>query len=382
MTLRGKTVGVFKLGFVVLVTIYIGSLLTNTAVAAQITTRSLTLQDRGTTGGSTPGGNVNHQFAYTLPGSNTVGSIKFEYCTTPSGPSNPACTAPGGLDTSTVTLGTNTGVAFDSAVSDSANVVHVTKATPAAVGSNVAVVTQLLNVKNPTTANQSFYIRISTYANSSATGSAQDTGSVAASTATQIQLSGYMPESLIFCTGGTVTTTGGVPDCSTATSGSISFNQAFSPSDTAWAISQMAASTNADSGYTITYSGDTLKSGSNPVSPMSAATTSTRGTSQFGLDLVTNDGTAYANAPNVTGSANISPSSGGSHQGKVTANYTTAGTFKFTTSGDTIANSNFGGSSVPSDSQIYTVSYIVNANGAQPVGTYTTTLTYVCTATF
>src|SRR5581483_7753190 len=136
------------------------------------------------------------------------------------------------------------------------------------------------------------------------------------------------------------------------------------------------------SGYNITYSGATLTSGSNTVSAMTSATTSVRGTSQFGLDLVTNDGTAYTNAPNVTGSANINPSSGGTHQGKVGTGYDTAGTFKFTTSGDTVASSNFGGSSAPSDSQIYTVSYIVNANGAQPVGTYTTTLTYVCTATF
>jgi hypothetical protein len=351
------------------------------AIAAQITSRSLTLQDRSGVGGSTPNGSVNHQFAYTLPGSNTVGSIKFEYCTTPSGPSNPSCTAPTGLDTSSATLGTSTGVTFTSAVSDSANVVHVTKSA-AAIGSNVAVVTQLLNVHNPTAANSTFYVRISTYSSTDATGSAQDTGSVAASTATAIQLSGYMPESLIFCTGGTISETSGVPDCTTATSGSISFNQAFSPSDTAWAISQMAASTNADSGYSITYSGATLTSGSNTVSAMSAATTSTRGTSQFGLDLVTNDGSAYTNAPNVTGSADITPASGSTHQGKVATGYDTAGTFKFTTSGDTVANSDFDGTSGPSDSQIYTVSYIVNANGAQPVGTYTTTITYVCTATF
>jgi hypothetical protein len=36
----------------------------------------------------------------------------------------------------------------------------------------------------------------------------------------------------------------------------------------------------------------------------------------------------------------------------------------------------------PSDSQNYTVSYIVNIPASQASGLYTTTLTYVCTATF
>jgi hypothetical protein len=145
----------------------------------------------------------------------------------------------------------------------------------------------------------------------------------------------------------------------------------------------MAASTNADFGYAITYTGATLTSGSNTITPMSAATTSSIGTSQFGLDLVTNDGTAYANAPNVTNSDDVNPVSGAATlQAKVTASYATAGTFKFTTSGDTVANSDFDGSSGPSDIQRYTVSYIVNVNGAQPVGTYTTTVTYICTATY
>jgi len=391
-----------------LATLYFSSLFFfGNVSAAQITNRSLTLQANGSDGPdadtipdgpSEPAGLSNHFFKFTVPTAGNIGSIKFEYCTTPSGPSNPACTHPAGVSTTGggVTLDETGSAATGFTLNNTTNGAPYITRTAASVSANAVLQFKLSGVTNPDGTscggsapqnnNCTFYVRITTYDAAALGGSAVDTGTVAASTAQQIVLSGYMPESLIFCTGGTVSTTSGVPDCSTATSGVISFNQSFSPSDTAWAVSQMAASTNANSGYTITYSGPTLTSGSNTVSPMTSATTSTRGLSQFGLNLVANDGSAYANAPNVTGSADLAPASSGTHQGKVTASYnaggTHNGTFKFTTSGDVLANSDFSGSAGPSDSQIYTVSYIVNANGAQPVGTYTTTLTYVCTATF
>jgi hypothetical protein len=67
-------------------------------------------------------------------------------------------------------------------------------------------------------------------------------------------------------------------------------------------------------------------------------------------------------------------------KGQSAAGYDTIDTFKFTT-GDTVANS-FNGGAGGSDAQIYTVSYIANVPGNQPAGTYTTTLTYICTPTF
>src|SRR5688500_17496368 len=64
--------------------------------AAQITNRSLTLQAGTADGGSEPSGVVNHLFNFTVPSGTTVGSIKFEYCTTASGA---VCTVPTGLAT-------------------------------------------------------------------------------------------------------------------------------------------------------------------------------------------------------------------------------------------------------------------------------------------
>jgi hypothetical protein len=86
MTLRGKTVALFKLGFIALAIIYFSAFLTSNASATQITSRSLTLeQGAGGDGGSKPSGTVKHKFDFTIPSSTTLGSIKFQYCTTASG---------------------------------------------------------------------------------------------------------------------------------------------------------------------------------------------------------------------------------------------------------------------------------------------------------
>src|SRR5580693_7122014 len=75
------------------------------ASAAQITTRSLTLQAGGSAGGSQPGGVVNHLFAFTVPTTGNVGSIQFLYCTLAAG----TCTTPTGLVTTSATMGTQSG---------------------------------------------------------------------------------------------------------------------------------------------------------------------------------------------------------------------------------------------------------------------------------
>jgi hypothetical protein len=344
--------------------------------AAQITPRKLTLQTgSGGNGGSMPSGTVNHFFEFTLPavGNPNVGSIRFLYCTTASG----TCTTPTGLTTTSATLGTESGATgFSIDTADVNGSPYLTRSA-AAIPAGTPVTYRLDGIVNPSTTNQTFYVRISTHASTDTTGASIDTGTVAASTATQIVLTGTMPESLIFCTGGTISNTGGVPDCSTATAGTISFNQLFSPTDTATATSQMAASTNASSGYAITINGATLTSGSNTISAMGSATTGTKGTSQFGLNLKLN--TVTTSNPAV--GAEVAPAANGTnYKGQAAAGYNTVDTFKFTT-GDTVANSANSGAG-PTDAQTFTASYIVNVSGSQTAGTYTTTLTYVCTATF
>lgn len=341
------------------------------ASAAQITNRSLTLQAGATDGGSMPGGEVNHLFTFTLPTNTSVGSIEFEYCTTAS---VATCVTPAGLTTTSATLGAETGATGFTMVNTTNGAPYLTRTAAAATG---AVTYRLDDIINPTGVNETFFVRISTYASTDTTGTAIDTGSVTASTAEPIVISGTMPESLIFCTGEDISTTLGIPDCSTATPGDIEFNQLFSPTDTATAVSEMAASTNAGFGYVITVNGATLTSGGNTISPMTSATTGVKGVGQFGMNLVANT-TATST---VAVGANVAPTPDGLDlRGEPAAGYSTADTFKFA-SGDTVASST-NGSLGPTNAQIYTASYIVNVPGNQAAGTYATTLTYICTPTF
>jgi hypothetical protein len=345
----------------------------NQVSAAQITERSLTLEAGASDGGSAPGGVVNHFFEFTLPGGTNVGSILFEYCTTAAGTT---CTTPAGLDTTGASLSAETGVTGFSLNNTTNGAPYLTR-TSAAVGAGVDVTYRLNTITNPTAVNETFFVRIATYASIDTTGLSEDTGTVTASTAEPIIVSGTMPESLVFCTGEEVLTTTGVPDCSTATAGSIEFDQLFSPTDTASTQSQMAASTNAGFGYVITVNGTTLTSGANEIDGMATATTGVRGTAQFGLNLVENTVTTTTVPRGIA----VAPIADGvDYKGEPATDYATADTFKFL-SGDVIANS-FNGGAGGTDAQIFTVSYIVNVPGNQPAGTYSSTLTYICTPTY
>jgi hypothetical protein len=354
------------------------------ASAAQITARSLTLQagaDPILNGGSRASAVVNHFFQFNIPTNASIGSIQFQYCTLAAG----TCNTPTGLSTTSATLGSESGATGFSMVNTTNGAPYLTRASSGFAGG--AVTYRLDGITNPSgascglpvaaQANCTFFVRISTFASINTTGGATDTGSVTASTATQISLTGTMPESLVFCTGGTVTTTSGVPDCSTATSGAIAFNQLFSPTDTATTSSQMAASTNAGSGYSITVNGPTLTSGSNTISAMNSAALGVHGLSQFGLNLKAN--TTTTSNPAI--GTEVAPAANGTnYKGQAFTGYNTVDTFKFTTA-DPVAKSDNGGPG-GTDAQIFTVSYIVNVPGSQPAGTYTSTLTYICTATY
>jgi len=347
------------------------------ANAAQITTRSLTLVAGATDGGSKPGGVVNHAFVFTVPsvGNTNIGSVKFEYCTVAV---QVACVAPTGMSASAATFGNETGSAVTgfSMGTKTVNSFILTR-TAASVTAGAVVKVQANSITNPTTANQTFFVRITTFTGTDGATGPVDTGSVAASTANQITVTGTMPETLIFCTGATVAKTLGIPDCTTATSGAITFNQLFSPTDTATATSQMAASTNAASGYSITVNGTTLTSGANTIPAMTTAATRTRGKSEFGMNLKLN---TTATSTLAVGAEIDAAPDGTNLRGQAKTGYNTVDTFKFN-SGDTVAASDFNVAG-PTNAQIYTSSYIADVAGNQISGTYVATLTYICTPTY
>jgi hypothetical protein len=351
----------------------IATMQTSQASAAQITARSLTLVAGASDGGSKIGGSVNHLFTFTIPTTGNVGSIQFLYCTTAS---VTACTTPTGLVTTSATLFSQSGATGFTIVNTTNGAPYITRTASSVTGPQI-VSYQLNTITNPTTTAQTFYVRMTTYTAAALGGSAVDTGSVAAATTNQIILTGTMPESIIFCAGATVATTAGIPDCTTATSGAVSFNQLFSPTDTATATSQMAASTNAGSGYVITVNGVTLTSGGNTIPAMAAATTGVRGTGQFGMNLKLNTTTTSTVAVGLEVAATPN---GTSLRGQASTGYNTVDNFKFVT-GDAVAKSD-NTVAGPTNAQIFTSSYIVNVAGNQTSGTYTSTLTYICTGTF
>lgn len=414
MIVSGKRVLLCGTTALLLASLFIYMFPSHEADAAQITSRSLTLQAGATDGGSKPGGVVKHLFSFTLPTAGAISSIQFKYCTNANIDTGGTCTTPNGLLTTSATLGTQSGVSFTSLVNTTNGAPYVTAASPITIvtsggGQNNVITIQLLTVTNPDNTNCyggtlpesnncTFFVRISTFASTDASGSPIDAGTVAASTSTQIQLTGTMPESLIFCTGQTISVNGGgIPDCSTATTGNITFNQLFSPTATAYASSQMAASTNAGSGYTITVSGATMTSGSNTIAPMTTLGVSNIGVGQFGLNLAadTDPPSSGGNAL-VPYSAAVNPAPNGTNYMGATAaapNHTpdfsiggNAATAKFFFNNaalNTVAASDNGtGTGHPTDAQIYTTTYMVNVSGSQQAGTYVTTLTYICTPQF
>jgi hypothetical protein len=374
----------------------------NMANAAALSPRSLTLV-AGSNGdaGAKVGGIVNHNFSFKMSTYDaTIGSIRIKYCTTAAAvPDGLDCNIPTGLNTQTVAPATAlanqsgvTGFTIDGA---STNGDLILTRTSAAVTGVPTIAFTMQNITNPTTNpitnSGTFFARVSVYSSEDATTGLSDSGTVAASTVTQIELSGIMPESLVFCVGKTITTTDDVPDCRTVTTGVITFNQLFSPSDTAFATSQMAASTNAASGYVITANGPTLTSGGNTIAAMDTLGIPIHGIAQFGLNLVKNTGinpigpVTYASAGgfglNVGENIVNGATNGTNRKGEATAGvYDQVEKFKYTTA-DPVAASTNGGAG-PSDAQIYTVSYIANVTGSQPAGTYSTILTYICTPTF
>jgi hypothetical protein len=325
-------------------------------MGAQVTDRKLTLSTSNPAAGAT----VTYTFNFTVPTTGTVvRSWQAQICTTSSG----ACTTPTGFVNSATLnqpsgLGASTGWTGSAATAGSLRMSNTANATNPS-GTQTVTFT---NVTNPTTANQTFYARITTYSDD-AYSTAVDTGTVAAATATQIQLTGVMDESLVFCVGTSITG----QDCSTISGSLIDFGT-FSSTATRSGTSVMAASTNAQAGYSITISGSTMTSGPNTIraatTQEASQTGAAAGQSQFGLNLKAN--TVPAVGAEVSGSG----------IGAAVANYGTANQFRFV-SGDIVASA-----AEETNANAFTSSYIVNVEGKQPAGTYTTNMTYICTTTY
>ncbi len=334
------------------------------AFAAQLTSRKLTL--------GSSAGNTSTTWTFTFSGASSVvlKGISFQVCDAASG----TCNTPGSWSNSGATYSTLTyngssqsGWTLDNAGAGGAQFLGI-KNNSASNSSANPIVATFNTVTNPNTTNATFYVRVNTFTGNTFT-TPEDSGVVAASTSQQINLTAVVDELLTFCTGTSGVTTS---SCSGATGSTVSLLTStsgnLSPSAVAYGTSQIGVGTNGVSGYVVTINGNTLTcgtcSGSPTITAIGSATTSSNGTEQFGLNLRDNATPNVGSDPDGSGSG--TPGSG----------YNTVDNFQFNTA-DTVASK--GTSEL---FRRYTASYIANITTATEAGTYTTTLTYICTATF
>jgi len=185
--------------------------------AGQITSRSLTISSAvpSATGVSYTFGDGTTGFKFAT--SHIVKGMKFQACTTAVGGTG-GCTAPAGLSFASAAGATltnwqdNTAFSFQTTnVGDcdgtQANVICIDRAA-ASVAENTSGFHKILftGIVNPSTANSSFYVRMTTYTTSTFTvPSITDAGTVAAAVVQSLQVSANVAEILQFCIGNTTT---------------------------------------------------------------------------------------------------------------------------------------------------------------------------------
>lgn len=137
----------------------------------------------------------------------------------------------------------------------------------------------------------------------------------------------------------------------------------FSSSVVRYGTANFDVASNAQGGYAVQFSGDSLSFESNSISPLSSPAASSPGTEQFGFNLVANT------IPGI----GVDPVGG---EGQVSSGYSTPNLFKFVP-GDTIAES-----PSPSNTTSYTMSFITNVTNASAAGEYFSRITLVATGRY
>lgn len=299
-----------------------------------------------------------HTIGFTISDTGTpVGSIRIQYCAnTPI--VGDVCTPINGFDAS--------GVIFDSqngetgfAISGLSTLDEIILTRPAALPTGNPAEFEFSNIINPSSSG-AYYVRLETFTSIDATGANIEQGGIAFAINSGLNVSAVVPPYLRFCAAVSISSY----DCTTTNDYLINMGE-FNATTPITAASEFVVATNATFGYSVTISGTTLTSGNNIISPMNPIALSIPGTSQFGINLRSN------NSPTV-GADPSGPGTGGVIAGV----YNTPNQFRFQ-NGDVIVSS-----PGVSDNQKFTVSYITNISPAQAAGFYATTMTYIALANF
>lgn len=204
------------------------------------------------------------------------------------------------------------------------------------------------------------YIRINLFDNLNINSTPYLSGGLAYSLNNAISISTYVPPYLYFCSGTSLPNY----NCNANNNSSYLNFGNLTPNKTATGTSQLVIATNAQNGYTIDLTGDTLSSGDIQLPALNTPSQSIPGDNQFGLNLTQNS------VPGVGAPIN------GPGIGQIGSLYNQPNLFSF------VPNSTLASANQPSDYIEYTISYIINISSDQHPGQYATTLTYVAAANF
>jgi len=293
---------------------------------------------------------------FTISTAAMLGSIQLQFCDN-SPFFDSLCIAPAGMDVTAAVLAGQSGeTGFSIDPSSTANNLILTRISSASLTGPVQY--DFTGIKNPSTPNNTTYVRIMTYPSTDATGPRTDQGAATFATAGKFGTTAFVPPRLYFCVGVTVDA-----KCASTVGDQVSFGD-LTPVQAAAVTTQFAAATNDPGGYVVYSLGTTMTSGNKTISALNILNPSIAGTGQFGINLRAN------NNPN----KGLNKSGVGA--GVVMPNYNTPDLFMFV-SGDAIAQA-----TQATDYNVYTATYIANVAPDQPIGVYATTISYMAVAQF
>lgn len=363
------------------------------ASADQITSRKVVISNSAN-GGLVAGQNVTYTFTFTVPGApgTAVQSMDFQFCSSPL-PGTDCNIRTGQSVTGAAISGSPSGLtgwslgtsgnaptnSWSNGTSGTGGRVRITRSNATGVGLDTPVTIAFSGITNPTTDNQTFFVRMVTYTDTAWTTS-RDTGSVANSTAQQIDITAKVQETLNFSVGTTPVAPGssctafsdsGALALGDPTDGTLSFSSAYD------GHSYFRVSTNANGGTVIYYSGDTLKSGSNSIAAIgTSAAASAVGTAQFGLGIDSAD-TQTGNGHSFASLASTAPYNAGN------GTITNAGTAQFAFSTASLTTPvQIASASGTITCDTGSVRYLGNISTTTPPGIYTTTISYIAVPTY
>ena len=352
----------------------------------------------------TNGLRTRNTFNFTVATASNLGSIAFQYCTTPL--IGTACTLPTGLNTAGITsIVTQTGFTtsdwtIDTTTAGNTGAFATSQCTGAGAvkrdncilikrsGASSAVtgpitltfgVSGTNTITNPTNPG-SFYVRMISFSDTAFTTSVDD-GATAGSVNPTIDITAKVQEVLNFSVSGVYSVPG--TGCS-ALSGSGALTLGASgvlDTSTGYdAYSYFRLNTNANNGTSVFYSGDTLKKVDNTtaIAPVSSTvlTASTPGTEQFGLGFDTG-ATGYSRV-NLT--LNTSPN----YNGTATTGTLVSGTPRFLYDATSLTTpvllATAAATTVSCDTLV--VRHVANISTTTRPGIYKTSIAYIAVATF